>query len=319
MLEFTRYYLDETAIALGGLVGRRVQLGRLVQIREGGMNLARHESYESEWEENAKYDELVDPKFEPYTRIPDPQTFNWMIEELGKAVEGLSSGDGLGNPLHGGHVLANPDLNEMLSAESALDSWNGQAAADFKENFLHPFSSISSNQFHMMVTMKGALEAYQAVCEEARKDIKRIADATVLVLDHARDCNAADWTEFLQVAGAVAAVGGAAVTTGPGAGFAMIGAFAAIGGAAQAHVQRGESSSVSVSGDTVAAVIESMRNSVDTLTAEIAATQKRITDAVLKSTTLVQEKHDYFAFPKPQFAGMPGEQIATDAGLGNST
>jgi hypothetical protein len=62
-----------------------------------------------------------------------------------------------------------------------------------------------------------------------------------------------------------------------------------------------------------------MRNSVDTLTTEIGETQKRITDAVVKSTTLVQEKHDYFAFPKPQFAGMPGEQITTDAGLGNST
>lgn len=293
--------------------------GLVQQIREAGMGLARHESYESEWEENAKYDELVDPKFEPYTRIPDPQSFEWMIEELGKAVEGLSSGDGLGNPLHGGHVLANPDLNEMNSAANALDSWTGQAASDFRENFLDPFPSISSNQFHMLVTMKGALEAYQAVCKEAREDIKGIADATVQVLDHARDCNAADWNRALQVAAAVAAVGGAAVTTGPGGGFAMIGAFAAMGSAAQSYAQPGESSSVSISGDTVATIIESMRSSVDTLTAEIAATQKRITDSVLKSTTLVQEKHDYFAFPKPQFAGMPGAQIATDAGLGTST
>ncbi len=296
------------------------ELAESVQrIRESGKIAARFESYESEWEQDFKYDELVDPKFEPYLRIPDPHSFDWMIDELGTVAEGLSSGDGMGDPLHGGSVLANPDLNKMNSAAGVLASWTGQAATNFKVNFLDPFPSISANQFLMVVTMKGALEAYRAVCEKAREDIRLIAEATVDQLDNARECTSSDWSQLLQVAGAVAAVGGAATATGPGAGFAMIGAVSAIGGAAQSFAQPGEASPVSISGDETAAIIESMRNSVDTLTAEISETQKRIADAVVKSTTLVQQKNDHFVSPRPQLAGMPGEQITTDAGLGTST
>lgn len=216
-----------------------------------------------------------------------------------------------------GYVLANPDLNKMAAATDLLQSWTGGAAMEFAENFLHPFPSISANQFMMVLTMKGALEAYRAMCEEAREDIKRIAVATRDQLDHARECTSSDWSELLKVAAAVAAVGGAATTTGPGAVFAMIGAATAIGDAVNA--QPGEANSVSITGDYTPDIIESMSNAVDTLTAEISETQKRIADAVVKSTTLVQEKNDYFAFPRPKLAGMPGEQITTGAGLGTST
>lgn len=284
------------------------------QIREGGKLLA-PEGGDPEWNKDYKYDEFVDPKFEPYTRIPEPESFDPMIEELGKAIEGLSSGHGNDDPLHGGVVLANPDLDKVDSAADILMSWTGDAAKKFKVKFLDPFSSISANQFLMLVTMKGALEAHKEVCKKAWEDILAIAQGAADKIDHARESNADDWTKPLQVAAAVAAVGGAVVATS-GVGFAMIGAVAAMGTVAQP--QKGEGDTVGIIGDHTDGIIESMRGSVDKLTAEINATQKRIVDAVTASTSLMYEEKDKFVSASPALAGMSGEQITTDAGLGTS-
>ena len=120
------------------------------------------------------------------------------------------------------------------------------------------------------------------------------------------------------MAAAVATVGGAVVATGPGATFAMVGAVTAAGGLV-ADAKPGAKGAVGITGDEIDDIIESMRNSVDILTTEIRETQKRIVDAVMKSASLVYEMEDKFVSARPALAGMSGERITTDDGLGTAT
>jgi hypothetical protein len=263
-----------------------------------------------------KYAGLIDPKLEPFTRIPDPKSFDWMVDELSKAVECLSAGAGHDDPLSGKLVLANPKLDKVASAASELASWTGQAADEFKVNFLDPFPSISTNQFFLLVTMRGAIDAHRAACKAAWDDILSISDRTLNSLDNADNCDKNDWTIFLSVTASIAAVGGAAIAT-DGIALAVLGAASSVGSTVQAIVE--EERPVDIGGESAEQIIESMRTAVDTLTAEIRKTEQRITKAVTESTSLVYVKKDRFVSPWPQLAGIPSERITTDTGLGTST
>ncbi|SDP80644.1 hypothetical protein SAMN04487905_109153 [Actinopolyspora xinjiangensis] len=107
-----------------------------------------------------KYEGAAVPHFEPFTGIPDPASYDAPIEALGSAMEQLSSGE-MKDPISDGNIKANPDLTRVGSAGDTLEDWTGEAADNFKRNFLDPFPAVAKNQFLLLGVLKGALEADQ--------------------------------------------------------------------------------------------------------------------------------------------------------------
>lgn len=88
----------------------------------------------------AKYQNRVQPLFEPFTRIPDPRSYNGAIDSLESAMSYLSSGYQSTDPITKRGVTSNGDLSAIESAAGELIDWQGEGATKFKINFIDPLS-----------------------------------------------------------------------------------------------------------------------------------------------------------------------------------
>src|SRR5207248_10229167 len=109
-------------------------------------------------------------------------------------------------------TLANPHLDKMTTDGGYLQGWTGDAAMAFKANFVDTFKTISGNQFTVLSTLKGVLQAHREMWVRARDDIDKIADNTKNALDNAGGCGKNQWSFGFSVLSAVVAVGGVLVT-----------------------------------------------------------------------------------------------------------
>ncbi|WP_020499006.1 hypothetical protein [Sciscionella marina] len=253
--------------------------------------------------------------FEPFSRLPDPAGFEPLIDDLQKAMGDLATG-ATSNPLAKDVNFANPKLDKMTTAGGYLQGWTGDAAMAFKENFIDPFKTIANNQFTMVSTMKGALEAHQALWKKAREDIDKIAHTTKDALDNAGGCGKNEWSFGFSVLSAVGAVGGVLLTVatgGTGAAVAIpaIGALASVGSAGVAGI--------TASGDSAEEITKSMKEAVDKLTQHIKDVEsKEIAEKVQGILSAANGAKDQLVAKRPKLAGMDDGQLTGDGGMGRS-
>lgn len=261
-----------------------------------------------------KYQGAAVPHFEPFTGIPDPSSYDTPIEALGNAMEQLSSGE-MKDPINGGNITANPDLTRVGSAGDTLESWTGEAADNFKRNFLDPFPAVVKNQFLLLGVMRGALEADQERWRRARDDIETIAEGTLSGLDNVESCGKNELKFTFSVASAVAAVGSIPFTGGASAaGIAAVGAVGSVGAAAM----DGEKV-VNKEGGSADQVVQSMKSSIDELTEEIRKSGGKVAKALNGISGEVEADRSAFVSARPALAGMDGDEVTSDDGLGRTT
>ena len=81
----------------------------------------------------------------------------------------------------------------------------------FKQKFLDPFPSISTNQFILTSISKAPLEAHQAMWAGTRNDVDKIAHATMDAFDN-KCCDKNTWNVSFTVLSSLGAVGAAILT-----------------------------------------------------------------------------------------------------------
>ena len=147
--------------------------------------------------------------FKPFSQMPDPASYDQMIGDLRAVLHDLSNGETNADPLDVKEIYPAgvTILPKMSDADQKLGDWTGAAATAFKRNFLDPFPPICRNQFILVATLKGSLEAYQAMWASARTDIDKLAEATIDALDHADGgcCNSNTWNVSFTVLSSVCA------------------------------------------------------------------------------------------------------------------
>lgn len=255
----------------------------------------------------------IEDLFEPFSKMPDPTRYEPMINvDLTTAMEQLSQDGGAStDPIDKTPIRTNISLSKMKTADDYLGGWNGEAALKFKENFLDPFPALTGNQFLLISTMRGALQAHQAMWDRARISIARIAKNTQDALDNVDGCGKNDWSFAFGVLAAVASVGGAFLTAGASIPFSAIGAAAAVGSASIAGI------TATGGGGSVDAVINSMKHAMDQLRQEVEQTEQKIAAAVHGITNTVNGQQDYFVAKRPTIAGMQGSDITSSSGMGS--
>lgn len=263
----------------------------------------------------AKYQNCAQPLFEPFTRIPDPGSYQGLIDELHGAMSCLSHGAHMTDPITGKSIGANEDLRAIETAADDLNDWSGAAAHAFKANFLDPFPAVASNQFLVLGVMKGAVEADQEVWKKTQADIEKIANDTLDALDNVGSCGKSDLEFTLSVASAVAAIGAIPFTGGASVAFAAVGAASAVGGA----VQKGYES-VKGNGASAEQVVSSMKTAIDELTKHIREQEGQIAKAMNGYAGEVNRQNKEsspFVSARPKLAGMEGRVLTSGKGIGS--
>lgn len=121
---------------------------------------------------------FIGSMFEPFSRLPDPARYDPLIADLNAAMGKLNTGSVDNTDLSKDVTLANPHLDKMITDGGYLQGWTGDAAMAFKANFIDPFKTISGNQFTVLSTLKGVLQAHREMWVKARDDIDKIAENT---------------------------------------------------------------------------------------------------------------------------------------------
>lgn len=257
---------------------------------------------------------FVEQMFEPFSRLPDPASYDPLVAALNEAMGKLYNGSANNNELASDVSLANPHLDKMTTDGGYLQGWTGGAAITFKANFLDTFKTISGNQFTMLSTLKGALQAHREMWLKARDDIDKIAENTKHALDNAGGCGKNQWSFGFSVLSAVNAVTGVGITVATGgAGFAItlpaIGAAASVGSATVAGI--------TASGDSAETIINSMKQAVDDLTGHIQKVETQdIAEPVRRLADAARGNRDRLVAARPDLAGMNDRDLTGDRGMG---
>ncbi|SFP27026.1 hypothetical protein [Amycolatopsis rubida] len=285
-------------------------------IREHDQKYATQSGVVGDPESFRKHYAFIEALFEPFSGMPDPAGYDPLIADLNAAMAKLNTSPSHATQLTSDVGLANPLLDKMTTDGGYLQEWTGEAAMEFKARFIDTFITISGNQFTMLSTLKGALQAHQEMWRKARDDIDKIAESTKNALDNAGGCGKNQWSFGFSVLSAVVAVGGVAVTVATGGtGLAVtlpaIGAAASTGSAGVA--------AITASGDSAETIVNSMKQAVDDLARHIHEVEtQQIASKVQALTDAVHGNKDKLVSARPSLAGMSDRELASDHGMGKS-
>ncbi|GII21757.1 hypothetical protein [Planosporangium mesophilum] len=252
--------------------------------------------------------------FTPFLGMPDPAKFKPMIGYLKTAMRALSSGQPGNDPVYKADVPANDDLQGMTTVGRAVQDWRGVAAVAFRQNFVEPFPAITTNQFAVVATLKGAIDAEQALWGAARDSVDQIAHKAQAALDVMNDCNPKDQTALLTVASSVFAVAAGVTTGGAAIALTVAGAAAQVG----SGIPREEPKKVEFSGKTPDAIIGQVQAALNILVADIDTKELAIAGAVSASASCIAGNRDRFISARPSLADADARTVTGPRGLGES-
>jgi hypothetical protein len=252
--------------------------------------------------------------FAPFMTMPDPGGFTSMIGDLTGAMNQLSSGQGTEDPVNKTIVTANPAMEGMTTVGKNVQDWRGAAATAFKQNFVEPFPPISANQFALIATLKGAMEAEKALWDECRKNVDDIAHKAIKALEVMDECSPDEQVCLLTVASSVFAV--AAVLTTGGAAIALTVA----GAAAQAWsgAPRDDPPEVQFDGQTPQDILKQVQDALNRLAEITNAKEKLIGDAMTSSAATLAANKARFVAPRPALADATAATVTGPTGLGEA-
>ncbi len=252
--------------------------------------------------------------FTPFLSLPDPGQFDPMLEYLRVAMNTLSSGQGSQDPVNKTVVTANPAMEGMTTVGKNIQDWRGAAAAAFKQNFVEPFPAITANQFALVATLKGAMEAEKALWDECRKNVDDIAHKAIKALAVMDECSPDEQVCLLTVASSVFAV--AAVLTTGGAAIALTVAGAAAQAASGAP--RDDPPKVQFDGQTPQDILKQVQDGLNTLADVTNRKEKQVADAMTASASTLAANKSRFVSPRPALADATASTVTGPNGLGES-
>lgn len=252
--------------------------------------------------------------FTPFMTMPDPGGFDPMLSDLGLAINALSAGEGTTDPVSKLKVTANPAMEGMTTVSKNIQDWRGAAATAFKQNFVEPFPAITANQFALVATLNGAIEAEKALWDECRKNVDDVAHKAIKALEIMDECSPDEQVCLLTVASSVFAV--AAVLTTGGAAIALTVA----GAAAQAWsgTPRDDPPKVAFDGQTPQDILKQVQDALNTLAEVTNAKEKLIADAMTSSAATLAANKSRFVSPRPALADATASTVTGPTGLGEA-
>lgn len=253
--------------------------------------------------------------FEPFSKLPDPGSFDPAIKALNDVLGALSSTASNTNPVDRQSFQVNDFVETLAPLQEDLRDWTGDAADDFRNNFLVHFASVTANNFKLAAALKSALEAEKVLWEAARRDIDEIAEKTITALDDLHEMSAAEWDIMWAVVGAAIGVisipltGGLSVAAAVAAGAAGVmsaGAFAP-DDVPSTPFSAGESSQV----------IDLMVEAIRKLTRDICTAEAEIAMAVRQANRVLAAHQEQFISRRPALAGVTANEIKSERYMGH--
>jgi hypothetical protein len=195
---------------------------------------------------------------------------------------------------------------EVNNAKSALDpeKWGGEAAREFRSNFLDAYEDIAEAQAAVVSLLHSALSGYKRALETTYRGYRDAMDATIRACQSIIDGAAAAESSF-EIAGlqAVLTIGGIVATGGTSALSQTAGMFSL----ADAGLSIAGSQSA-VGGGDVGTVHENLVGSVNAIRGKLADFDQQLADGLGRDLSVIQDlrlQDRVIDLPRPNFADDP--------------
>ncbi|WP_199512222.1 hypothetical protein [Nucisporomicrobium flavum] len=252
--------------------------------------------------------------FTPFLGMPDPDAFTPLRDTLARVASTLNSGQGE-LPYNSASVLTNPELGKIDDVKGLVKDWYGGAALNFKDNFLSKWYPITSNQFALVIALKGGIEAEAALWREARKNVDDLAHKAQASLDAMLDCNPKNVALLLTVAGSIFAIGASVASGGLAIGLTIVGEAAS----SSAAIPMKDPEKVEFGGKNVAEIVSGIQNGLNKLAQQIVDAENVVRDAMNNALSVLHQNPDRIIAPRPQLAdATPATVRDSTVGLGTA-
>ncbi|WP_030435533.1 hypothetical protein [Actinoplanes subtropicus] len=251
--------------------------------------------------------------FVPYFGMPDPAA----LTSYGDTVRGVAQRLNYGQSdieKHG--ITANPQLGAIDEVFGLVKDWYGEAAIEFRKNFLDKWKPISSNQFQLAVALMCAAQAESAIWKNARENVTKIADNAVSAMDaltHHHLCGNGDGKlgfnlTVLSSIGAIAAASLAEVGSFGTATPLAIAIVAEVASSAGAYPYK-QPEQGGLSGGNPSEVLKNVQNALDKLKRDILEGESHIKEAMDSNVVLIRANSDLVIARRPQLANATARTI----------
>jgi hypothetical protein len=250
---------------------------------------------------------------------PDPDGFDPLISTMETSEQGLANSQQVVSTVSMGtdgkvkQQLANGPTNAdfmeyLLTVENARNEivgWTGDAADNFRNNFLGRIPTVTANQVTMVRALRCAIDTTKLLHEQYRRDIKEVADKSIAVLSfNTGTCHGPSLEVTMGVAAGVLtiAAGIAALPAGGVAGGLTIGAGVAVTAQVLAGVEqeKEETPRVTVGGMTVDEILSSTYDGLTTVRKYLDEGERLICDNLDGNySLLVGGYRSLFLAPRP--------------------
>ena len=252
--------------------------------------------------------------FTPFLGMPGFDDFGSLKQTLARTATALNSGQGQ-LPYNAEAVLTNDALGKIDDVKGLVKDWYGGAAINFKDNFLSQWYGITSNQFALVIALKGGIEAEAAMWREARLNVDQIAHQAQASLDAMLDCHPKELAFGLTVLGSIFAVGASVASGGLAIGLTVVGEAAASAGAFPMK----DPEPVSFGGKNATEIAGNIQDALNKLARQIVEAETVIRDAMANALAVVAQNPDRVIAPRPQLADATAATIRDSAaGLGTA-
>ena len=252
--------------------------------------------------------------FTPFMGMPDPQAFRALLDTVAKAAMKLNLGQA-SLPHDSKDVFTNPELDKIDDVKDRVQDWTGDAGRHFRDEFLSPLPAITSNQFALVMALRGGIEAEAAMWREARKNVDEVAHQAQASLDAMLDCNPKSVTFALTVVGSIFSIGASVASGGLAVGLTIVGQAAATGAA----VPMAEPEKVQFGGRNVSEIINGVQSALGKLKQQIITAESVIRDAMTNAMSVMSRNQDKIIAPRPRLADATATTVRDDVlGLGKA-
>lgn len=254
--------------------------------------------------------------FQPFADMPDPASFDPMMQDMDQVLGHLSWGSDPADPINHRIYPANKVLDNITDARTYLADWTGKAATDFHKNVLVPFPSIERNQYLALDVLATALEAQRAIWVAAQLDIADIGNKTSEALDSMDDCGHNTWPIGFTI---VACVVGIMAIPVAGPVELALGAVGTAAWVAAANPPAKDKQPSDITGETAPVVIGHMRDRIAYLRGQIQSKQQLIADALTRTQTALSGHADLFSFPPQELETATAADVRSPEYMGYHT
>jgi hypothetical protein len=251
--------------------------------------------------------------FVPYFDMPDPAA----LASYGDTVRGVAQRLNYGQSDVKQGITANPQLGAIDEVGGLIKDWYGEAAIEFRKNFLDRWKPITSNQFQLAVVLMCAAQAESAIWTNARQNVTKIADNAVSAMDvlsqHQFCGNGDGKLGFsLTVLSSIGAVAGATLAEVGSGGTATLALaiVAEVASSAGAYPYK-QPEKGTLSGSSPSMVLKNVQDALDKLKQQIIEGEGHVKEATHSALEIVTSKSSskLVVAPRPELANATAKTI----------